>query len=259
MPGGLSPALSQKRLSGQTATCEDDPKSPAKGFIPLSVGWCEHGTAHLVVWPVGSPYDRKSIPFRCRSWRHFGDCRQWKGAQDFVRCKEAILSRGPQWIYIVLTLPHRRFSSEWGAYRAAYRYLHMLNKRLTRAYGRIEYIVTLEKHKKSDYPHVNVVIHNDAIWRLCRGDGWQSWRNDLKHMAVGVGFGFILWVEPLRRGKGMTLAGYLTKLSRELTGAGDKGQVPVNAPPHFRRLRASRKLLPKAFHREGWTGKLVKP
>lgn len=78
-------------------------------------------------------------------------------------------------------------------------------------------------------------------------------------MAVAVGFGFRTWVEPLRPGAELTLAGYLTKLSRELTGAGFKDQVPVNAPPHFRRLRASRKLLPKPFHRKGWTGILVHP
>ena len=259
MSGGLSLALSQKRLSGQTAAYGDGPKSPAKGPSLRYVRWCEDGAAHLIVWPIGSPYDRKPVPFRCRSWRHPGDCQRWKGAQDFVRCRDAILSRGKKWIYIVLTLPHRRFKSEQEAYRAGYRYWHMLNKRLTRAYGRIAYIQTWEKHKKSDFPHVNIVLHNDLIWGLCRREGWKSWRQEFMSEAVEVGFGCVLWVAPLRPGGSLTLAGYLTKLSRELTGAGIKDQVPVNAPPHFRRLRASRKLLPKPFHRDGWTGRLVHP
>lgn len=258
MPGGLSPALSQKRLAGQTAAYGDGSRWPAKGPFIRSVCWCEDGTAHLIVWPIGSPYDRKMVPFRCRSWRHPGDCRQWKGAQDFVRCRDAILSRGSEWIYVVLTLPHRQFTSEWEAYRAGCRFWQMLNQRLTRAYGRIEYLQTWEKHQ-SGFPHVNIVIRNDFVWRLCRGDGGQSWRQKLTSMAVAVGFGFRVWVEPLRPGRGETLAGYLTKLSRELTGAGIKDQIPVNAPPHFRRLRASRGLLSKTYRREGWTGKLVHP
>ncbi len=259
MPGEPACVLGQEWPSEQAAVSENGPKSPLKSPSLRYVRWCQDRSAYLIVWPVGFPYDRKSIRYLCRSWRHPGDCQRWKGAQDFVRCRDAILSKGSEWVYIVLTLPHRRFKSEQEAYRAGYRYWDALRKRLTRAYGRIEYLQTWEKHKESDFPHVNIVIHNDAIWRLCKDGGWQSWRQKLMSEAVAVGFGFVLWVEPLRPGRGETLAGYLTKLSRELTGAGIKDQVPVNAPPHFRRLRASRKLLSKVFRREGWTGILVHP
>lgn len=53
------------------------------------------------------------------------------------------------------------------------------------------------------------------------------------------------------------MAGYLVKLARELTGSARKDQVPVDAPSHFRRLRASRGLLPAAFTGSGeYTGEM---
>jgi hypothetical protein len=54
------------------------------------------------------------------------------------------------------------------------------------------------------------------------------------------------------------MAGYLVKLTRELTGAGPKNQIPVNAPRHFRRLRASKGLLPPRKKNDHVTGALVK-
>jgi hypothetical protein len=70
-----------------------------------------------------------------------------------------------------------------------------------------------------------------------------------------AGFGWRCWGEQLS-GKSEAIAGYLTKLSRELTGAGPKGQIPIDAPRHFRRLRASRKTLPPR-RKSDWTGRLV--
>ena len=103
---------------------------------------------------------------------------------------------------------------------------------------------------------MNIIIHNEEILRRCAGEGWRKWRQDLKKLAVKAGFGEVLWVEPVRDSEAM--AGYMTKLSRELTGASRKDQVPVNAPRHFRRLRASRGLLPSAYSHAGvWTGRMI--
>jgi hypothetical protein len=52
------------------------------------------------------------------------------------------------------------------------------------------------------------------------------------------------------------MAGYLVKLARELVGADNKSQIPWDAPPHFRRLRATRGLLPPV-HKSGMCGYLV--
>jgi hypothetical protein len=57
------------------------------------------------------------------------------------------------------------------------------------------------------------------------------------------------------------MAGYLVKLAKELTGAQAKkgDQAPLHAPRHFRRIRASRGLLPAQAKGAGeWTGALVR-
>lgn len=53
------------------------------------------------------------------------------------------------------------------------------------------------------------------------------------------------------------MAQYLRKKASELVGGGKKSyQIPINAPPRFRRLRASCKLLPPIHHNPDWTGEL---
>jgi hypothetical protein len=218
---------------------------------------CESGSHLVVSWDPKSDGPPSLQPFRCRSWRHTGECQRWKGSQDFVRCRDAMLAKGDHWVYIVLTFDQKQFNNEWSAYRGGVHRWQKLNQRLSYHYGRVDYLQTWEKHTKTDFPHVNVAVHNARIWQTCRGDGWKQFRQLLTQHAVKCGFGFRVWVEPLREGQGLTLAGYFTKLSRELTGAGVKNQVPVNAPPHFRRIRASRGLLPAQFHSEGRTGALI--
>lgn len=180
----------------------------------------------------------------------------WKGAQDFVRCSEAMASRGDHWVYAVLTFPRTRSAFDY--YKSGFRMWQKLNQRMTGRLGKIEYIQTWEAHKDG-YPHLNVVLHNEALWSLCKGDRWRSYRDEFESHSTSVGFGSRTWVEPLREGTGLTMSGYLTKLSRELTGSGEKNQIPLDAPAHFRRLRASRGLLPPVYHQEGWTGCVVPP
>jgi hypothetical protein len=76
--------------------------------------------------------------------------------------------------------------------------------------------------------------------------GWRRWFRDA---AVRAGFGPVVWAECITPRNPDALAGYFIKLARELTGGvgGDKGdQSPVDAPKGFRRIRASRGLLPKS-------------
>lgn len=218
---------------------------------------CKSGSHKLVTWEKANPSDVNVFPFRCRSWRHVGTCQQFRGSQDFVRVRDAIVSRGDRWVYLVLTFNQRAELDEWTVYRAGLSRWQKLNQRLSRRFGAVEYIQTWEKHVRSGFPHVNAVVHNDLIWGRCRGDGWRSWRQELRDHAIACGFGKVLHVEPLRRGGSLTLAGYLTKLSRELTGASVKNQVPVNAPAHFRRIRASRGLLAPIYRPGIHTGALV--
>ncbi len=96
-------------------------------------------------------------------------------------------------------------------------------------------------------------------------------------MAMKAGYGKVMWLEPIYDRGG--IAGYMQKLSdvligdkkreddrykkaaAELVGAAKKGfaqnQIPMEAPPHFRRLRASQGLLPPVKKDPEITGELV--
>lgn len=219
-----------------------------------SVYACAEGLWHLHLWHPKNPRKTQTrVPFRCRSWRHEGPCRQWKGAQDFVRVAQAVSSHN-WWSYIVLTFAQRDWPSEWHQAKEGVKCWSRLRKRFTRAFGSVLYIQTWERHQKRGF-HVNLALSSSAVaravGRLSSPTSWE-W---LRRHAEESGFGYICWAERLRRDS-TALAGYLTKLSRELTGAGVKNQVPVQAPPHFRRLRASRGLLPPV-HKSDFTGRLV--
>lgn len=219
-----------------------------------SVLACEEHTWHLHLWlPSRGPDSQMRVPFCCRSWRHQGSCREWKGAQDFVRCAEAITSR-KHWSYLVLTFAQRSWPDKCAQARAGVGCWSKLRKRLTREFGKIPYIQTWEAHVKGGF-HCNVAVANKVIYDIVRRLESPEWWLWLRHHAEQSGFGPVCWAEPIR-GSQEQLAGYLTKLSRELTGAGAKNQVPVLAPPHFRRLRASQGLLPPV-HSSDWTGRLV--
>jgi len=165
-----------------------------------------------------------------------------------VRCRDAIASR-QGWTYVVLTFDPKDWRDEIAAYRGAGELWNRLRSSLTRKYGRIDYIQTWEATKKG-WPHVNILLHNARI----QAAPWKKFRRVLKALAKRAGFGQILWVEPMR--DGVAMAGYMVKLARELTGAARKDQVPVDAPKHFRRLRASRGILPKPYKNDAITGEL---
>jgi hypothetical protein len=219
-----------------------------------SVAACESEAWTIASWKIKKPGRVHLRPFKCNSWRHEGECREKAGARDFVRCKEAMESKD-SWVYAVLTFDPSEWKGEYQAYRGGGKLWNRLRTILCRKYGKLDYIQTWEATKKG-WPHVNIVINNEQILKECEGDGWKKFRQDLKRMAVRAGFGKVLWVEPVR--DPVEMAGYITKLSRELTGASRKDQVPVNAPRHFRRLRASRGLLPaKLSHAGVWTGQMI--
>lgn len=232
------------------------PQGREQGLIPLkSIVACEKGGWHLHLVHLDTG-EEKRVPFRCRSWRHAGDCRQWKGAQDFVRIREALRDHPQDWTYIVLTFDQSKWKNEWAAYRGAIHCWARLRKRLTRAFGRIGYIQTWERNVNSPFPHVNIVVNNATLARLCAGDGGKKFHSRwLTPNAVRCGFGKVTYAQGMKSADAM--AGYMTKLAKELTGAGEKNQIPTNAPKHFRRIRASRGMLPPVHKTGDWTGELV--
>lgn len=165
---------------------------------------------------------------------------------------EAMRTRS-HWSYVVLTFAQRDWPNKWELYKQGVFMWAKMRKRIVRRFGTMQYVQTWERHKKGG-AHVNVVIANRNLYDEISTD-FRAIRNGwLEPNAVACGFGMRTWIEPIAGTDGM--AGYLTKLSRELTGQGGKDQVPEDAPRHFRRIRASRKTLPPVAHSE-YTGRMV--
>lgn len=215
---------------------------------------CECEEWSLVLWEEQNPAQKWAIPFRCRSWRHGGVCRQWRGAQDFLRISQG-MKKYEHWLYIVLTFKQHDWPDKAKLYRHGVSCWSKLRQRITRKWGPVHYVQTWEKHEKGG-PHVNIAISNKGLFEACAGDGWKVIRSKwLNVVAEECGFGYITWLEPMRGYD--ELAGYFVKLARELTGSGIKSQIPEDAPRHFRRLRASRGLLPPPYKDPLLTGKIA--
>ena len=253
--------------------------APLKGRLPLkSVHACELEQWSLLTWPRaavdpetgelrpdagGGPAFK---PFQCNSWR-CRRCARLRGASDYVRARDAILGR-PWWLYVVLTFDPSRYATRWQAYRGAGEFWNdHLRQSMRRRGGKFQYLQTWEAHR-SLWPHCNLLLTGDKLrdWvesmgveprmhrpstggpeRLCMFP--QAWRQWMIDAAVRAGFGEVLWAEVITPKNPDALAGYFVKLARELTGGvgGKKGeQSPINAPKNFRRIRASRGLLPKS-------------
>jgi len=213
---------------------------------------CEHFRWHLETWSKSTPEDHKFFPFRCRSWRHEGECRLWKGAQDFVRIKEAMLARR-HWSHLTLTYDPLDWPDRRKLFRLSVHHWSILRKRLVREYKDIKYIQTWEQHA-SGYLHVHIAISNREIWQMLGPDRKKNFFDYFQADAMAAGFGKQGTIDAIRS-KGR-MANYLTKKAKELIDGSVKGQLPLDAPPHFRRLRASVRLLPPVVKNEDITGAL---
>lgn len=232
--------------------------------------------------------------FRCRSWRHTGSqCQVERGKEDFKKILHGIKSM-QYWTYVVITLPggEGRPKTEaelWGAYRALYDKWDKFRKRLTRRIGVFKYICVVEQHLDG-VPHLNILISSETLWLECKAEltfaeaesllvahGYgdaeigrilSAWRKECENSVAGwrvvrqtwlkehlgaVGFGEgARYIEPVRSED--AIAYYLLKLLREVSKL---NQVPICAPPRFRRLRASRGVLPVWEKKESdWEGEL---
>lgn len=221
-------------------------------FRPRYVQACHDCAWHLRLVKKSNPSTSWFQVFTCRSWRCKGRCQLWKGAQDFCRVREGMLKRD-DWVCLTLTYDPKRWKTPWSMYRGGMFLWDKLRKRFLREFGKFDYVQTWEAHQ-SGSPHLNVAIANAEFWRMCCMD-WEGVRRSwLKPHATASGFGYILHVTVAYDRDG--LAGYFTKLARELTGTAKKDQTPYDAPPHFRRLRASQGLLPPPYKDEDITGEL---
>lgn len=219
---------------------------------------CQSGTWHLHLWPLGEDHgdgtECQRLPYTCRSWRHEGECRDWRNNLDFWRVLQGIKSRG-HWVYCVLTFQQGTAEERYKTYYKAGRCWDLLRKRLIRLSGKLSYVQTWERHAAGGC-HCNVLLSNPDIAFQVQQD-WRKWRrHSLRPNAVASGFGPVCWVERCDD-QHERIAGYLVKKASELVLASNKEQTPYDAPPHFRRIRASRGLLPRKPDPE-FSGQLVK-
>jgi hypothetical protein len=249
-----------------------------KGRLRLkSIEACEREDWSLLSWPADVTFDPATGEihnptgaepvrrrFLCGSWR-CRRCARWRGALDWARCASAVRTRG-WWLYIVLTFDPKAYWSVWEAYReAGSNWNNHLREAIRHRAGKFQYLQTWEQHR-SGWPHANVILSGEQLrdWVESLGvvDGETEaaggrarrtrfpvgFRDWLVEAAKRAGFGGVVWAEIIETANPDSVAGYLTKLARELTGApgGAKGeQSPTMAPRKFRRIRASRGLLPK--------------
>jgi len=239
-----SPLLDTKELTGSL--------SPDGAYSPKYINACKQGAWSIVTWPVDLPEKARVRPFKCRSWRHEGECAKWRGAQDFKRIEGALKNNPGFWVYMVFTFDRTEWRNEFDAYKGLLACWDKFRKRFEREFGKFQYIVLCEKHGDG-WPHINILIRNEKFAEKCAGDGWKSVRKSwVKPHSIECGFGKISWVEPVRDETAM--AGYCVKLMKTVGEISKLNQAPVNAPKNFRRLRSSRGLLPPPHKNPNITG-----
>lgn len=212
---------------------------------------CERQGWHLELHNVNDG-ELFTAPYRCGSWRHEGDCRQYKSQQDYSRMREAIASR-THWLHIVLTYPTWISDDLTALYRQGLSDWAKLRKRTKRRFKEYKYIQVWERTRKG-YPHCHMAVSCERLYLACGTDPIHNFHQYLQADAVACGFGPIGWCETIHSPEIMSR--YLSKLCEEISGNGKSYQIPVNAPPHFRRLRASVRLLPPIRKNPDITGEM---
>lgn len=215
-----------------------------------------------------------AVRYVCRSWRHAGDCRRWRAAQNFARVTAALEGCSPRHIvYVVFTFRQgegAKWETRYDAFRGMVESWRSLRKAIARRWGKPEYVSVCEVHR-SGWPHLNVIMVCPRLAaELATPPVAPGTLRELKRHAVACGWGFMLTAEVARDAS--AVAGYAVKLAGDVEQRADAGadgrlvgevvkfsQVPENAPRHFRRLRSSYRFLPPPFKGSGeWTGELVK-
>jgi len=167
--------------------------------------------------------------------------------------RDAMLER-QNWNHLCLTFDPKIENNPWKLFKLAFLHWSVLRKRLIYHYGDIKYIQCWEIHH-SGLPHCHVALQNEKLFHTLSTDHIRNFHNYVREHAVASSFGENGTIEALR--DKVAFAGYLNKLAAELTGNPSKAyQIPVNAPPNFRRIRASWRLLPPVIKNKDYTGEL---
>lgn len=227
---------------------------------------CGEGRWHLRLKHKVTGVEQR-VCFKCRSWRHAGECARFVAARDFARISEAFdRETAENCTYLVLTLDQtgeaEKGMTPFEAYRTVTRRWATLRQWMVRNYGAVTYVATVEQHR-TGWPHLNVVVSCAGFAAAIRAskqrkDGTApDW---FKGAAVRAGFGYRATAQAPRDIE--KLAGYIVKLAHQesLTGEVVKlSQLPIASPHGTRRLRSSRAFLPSMTTKTGeYTGELLK-
>lgn len=233
------------------------------GVFPPAVMWnrdVPRNPAHF----KASDVDGKKIPMRCKSWR-CEKCRPYVFRRDFARIMGALESRRA-WLFSVQTvIPERWKGGEASAYRNFWRGLQRLRQRLSYMLGKpVEYVAVIEAHV-SGWPHANLLLTWEGLDQVkdlaAYSKGIERW---MKDNAPSCGLGYSVYCEPVADVR--KVGSYCAGTAAGMKGYGPKDgdlrrtaaetlkkarQTPLNAPLGFRRLRASRGLLPPILRGDG--------
>lgn len=218
------------------------------------VAACEHGIWTLHNWRRGDSTAYELRPYRCKSWRHEGPCRRFRAALDFRRIMDAMDSR-KFWLAGLITHDQAAWMDWTDQYRCSVYMWSAMRQRILRKWGKFEYVQTWERHAGVGI-HCHIAICCENLWhatpsKKANNITYNWWRP----AAVACGFGPVGSISAIRSKSDYSK--YLSKKAAELIGGGVKDQMPWDAPPHFRRIRASRGLLPKIKTSDEWTGRLI--
>lgn len=267
-PGGSAPGLVVATSSQPNAEGEPEKRAP-KPYVPKSCVACAHKDWSLVVWNKLSPEKRRFFCFKCRNWRHAGECSKFVTQRDYARLREALKRYHlADLCFLVLTYdPKRAPESLEAQYRELQPRWQALERLLKRGWagfpgiGKFEYATYVEGHRDGR-PHINVIIVSRELATYLRenpptesdlnplsnhkGNRAPKWFRD---MAAHAGFGPLCSLRHARTKD--SVASYVTKFDTKaiahptLEGEVAKlSQLPIMAPQGFRRTRSSYRFLP---------------
>lgn len=268
-PGGAAPGLVRETLSQPTPLGADAGNAPPRPYVPKSCGACEERAWSIVTWRRDAPEAQTWFCYRCRSWRHAGECARWVSQRDFARIREALRPlHVANLLLVVLTLDPKRAPE---SLEAQYRVLQPMWQRLQRdlsrgtssvpGVGEFQYVTTVEMHR-SGRPHMNVIIHSRELAQHLRerppteGDRkakrGPKWFRD---MAAHAGWGGLAFIGHAKSKD--DVASYVTKMEKGEVGSptleGEvtkTSQLPIMAPRRMRRVRCSKGFLASATKRK---------
>jgi hypothetical protein len=232
--------------------------------MPRSVEACQNNQWHLKL------YNKKTeewlaAPFRCLSWR-CKTCGSKIARRDYLRTFEAF-QKHDQWAFLVLTLHVTKFQEKKLSNQFAYKVINKnfakLRKRIEREYGRFEFVRVVERTPSNSFPHVNVVFHCPELFKQFDSDEkitkWNKrWlTKHAKQSGFGVNHKIRFCENKQITANYLAKTGLFTTVAKEVS---KQTQVPFDAPSHFRRLGATRGLLPSINQKlsSDWTGLLIK-